>query len=121
MFTEAFERLKANKPIVLPIDTPVSQNNVAREAGRDPSALKKDRYPILIEEIQAFVRVRQEQDDKQKTRRDNRTRTTQQKLKDRQAQVEKLTSIVAAQDNYIAQLLDEIEELKARKVNRLEL
>lgn len=36
-------------------DTLITQNNVAREAGRDPSALKKDRYPGLIREIQHWI------------------------------------------------------------------
>ena len=54
-FREAFERLKASMPKNLPLGTPVSQNNVAKEAGRDPSALKKDRFPALVEEIQAYV------------------------------------------------------------------
>lgn len=56
-FRSAFERLKANKPIILPIDSKVTQNNVAKEAGRLPSALKKNRYPSLIREIQAYVEI----------------------------------------------------------------
>lgn len=54
-FREAFERLKASMPKNLPAGTPVSQNNVAKEAGRDPTALKKERYPDLVAEIQAYV------------------------------------------------------------------
>lgn len=54
-FRAAFLRLKLGKPQVMPKGTPVTQNNVAREAGRDPSALKKDRYPGLIREIKAWV------------------------------------------------------------------
>lgn len=55
LYREAFERLKGNKPIRLPKGTLVSQNNVAKEAGKDPSALKKSRFPSLIEEIQKYV------------------------------------------------------------------
>lgn len=51
-FKEAFERLKAGSSRVLPQGSPVTQNNIAKEAGRDPSALKKSRYPLLINEIQ---------------------------------------------------------------------
>lgn len=40
-FRAAFLRLKLGKPQVMPKGTPVTQNNVAREAGRDPSALKR--------------------------------------------------------------------------------
>ncbi len=54
-FRAAFQRLKANKPKRLPKGTPVTQNNVAREAGKDPSALKKSRYPELVSKIQQFV------------------------------------------------------------------
>jgi hypothetical protein len=54
-YWDAFERLKKNRPIVLSKGTSVTQNNVAREAGRDPSALKKDRFPKLIRAIQRYV------------------------------------------------------------------
>lgn len=56
-FYEAFMRLKENKPIHLPKGTLVTQNNVAKEAGVDPSALRKSRYPELIKEIQAWVEL----------------------------------------------------------------
>jgi hypothetical protein len=56
-FRLAFERLKAGKPEVLPLGTAVSQNNVAKEAGTDPTALRKCRYPSLIREIQAWVEI----------------------------------------------------------------
>lgn len=55
LFRAAFERLKGNVPVILPPGTGMSQNNVAKEAGRDPSALKKERYPLLIKEIKAYV------------------------------------------------------------------
>ncbi|MCG8148781.1 hypothetical protein H9W84_11775 [Moraxella sp. PS-22] len=54
-FYEAFVRLKENKPKNLPRGTKVSQNNVAKEAGVDPSALRKTRYPELINEIQQWI------------------------------------------------------------------
>jgi chromosome segregation ATPase len=56
-FREAFERLKAGRPQVLPSGTIVSQNNVAKEAGTDPSALRLTRYPALIRDIQAWVKA----------------------------------------------------------------
>lgn len=55
VFQDAFERLKHDKPTRLPHGTPVSQNNVAKEAGRDPSALRKSRYPRLIRAIQKWI------------------------------------------------------------------
>lgn len=54
-FRQAFERLKLNKPQVVAPGTQVSQNNVAKEAGCDPSALRKSRFPSLVREIQAYV------------------------------------------------------------------
>ncbi|WP_321927907.1 hypothetical protein [Paraburkholderia guartelaensis] len=56
-FRQAFERLKAGQPQVLPSGTIVSQNNVAKEAGTDPSALRLTRYPALIRDIQAWVKA----------------------------------------------------------------
>lgn len=56
-FRLAFERLKANKPNVLNPGSVVSQNNVAREAECDPSALRKSRFPSLIREIQAYIEI----------------------------------------------------------------
>lgn len=56
-FRNAFERLKDGEPEILSVGTPVSQNNVAKEAGCDPSALKKSRFPSLIREIQAYVDI----------------------------------------------------------------
>jgi hypothetical protein len=54
-FREAFERLKCGTPQRVSKGTPVSQNNVAKEAGCDPSALRKSRYPSLISEIQRWI------------------------------------------------------------------
>ena len=56
-FRQAFERLKSGEPKLLPKGSSVSQNNVAKEAGCDPSALKKSRFPGLIREIQAYVEL----------------------------------------------------------------
>lgn len=54
-FRDAFLRLRINEPTVLPKNTPVSQANVAREAGVSPSALKKLRHPMLCRDIQDYV------------------------------------------------------------------
>ena len=56
-YREAFERLKKGKPDRLKKGTKVSQNNVAKEAGSDPSALKKQRFPELVREIQTWVNM----------------------------------------------------------------
>ncbi|PKG36816.1 hypothetical protein [Psychrobacter sp. Sarcosine-3u-12] len=54
-FLEAFERLKSNKPEIVPKGTPVSQNNVAKETGVNPSALRSSRYPELTQKIQKWI------------------------------------------------------------------
>lgn len=54
-FRDAFERLKRGKPTILAKGTIVSQNNVAREAGVDPSALRRVRFPVLVAEIQKWI------------------------------------------------------------------
>ena len=54
-FREAFERLKIGAPKILSASAQVSQNNVAKEAGCDPSALRKSRFPSLVAEIQNYV------------------------------------------------------------------
>lgn len=54
-FREAFERLKSGAPERLMRGTNVSQNNVAKEAGCDPSALKKSRFPTLVAEIKRWI------------------------------------------------------------------
>ena len=54
-FRDAYDRLKHGKPMHLKKGAKVTQNNVAKEAQRDPTALKKARYPRLIREIQQWV------------------------------------------------------------------
>jgi hypothetical protein len=54
-FREAFERLKKKRPNILGKGAAVSQNNVAKEAGLVPSALKKSRFPKLVAEIQQWI------------------------------------------------------------------
>ncbi|WP_296130415.1 hypothetical protein [Pseudomonas sp. Ga0074129] len=54
-FRDAFSRLKNDSPLVLPKGSPVTQNNIAKEAGTDPTALKKARFPELVAEIQHWV------------------------------------------------------------------
>lgn len=54
-FRESFERLKASKSQILPKGTKVSQNNVAKEAGVDPSALRRSRFPKLVQDIQEWI------------------------------------------------------------------
>jgi hypothetical protein len=50
-----FGRSATPRPQTLPKGSAVSQNNVAKEAGCEPSALRKRRYPALIAEIQRWL------------------------------------------------------------------
>lgn len=115
-FRAAFARLKKGETSRIPQGSAVTQNNVAREAGRDPSALKKDRYPLLILEIQAYTASKSEQKKSTKRNTDNRARTEKQKVADQRQQIDRLSSIVAAQNSTIEDLMDEIDRLKAGKV-----
>lgn len=75
MYRAAFERLKSGQTTTMPRGTPVSQNNVAREAGKGPSAFKKSRYPTLIREIQAWAEINaqhKELENKRQARRHER-------------------------------------------------
>lgn len=111
-FRQAFERLKAGEPKVLPKGTPVSQNNVAKEAGRDPTALRKSRLPSLIREIQAYVELHG----------DDRPSKRQVQLKQRKARQEqqgRLEDVICQRDiaqsqlaSAIRRIADLTEELK---------
>ena len=48
----ALERLKANKPIVLPKGSAINNDTVAMEAGRKRGSIKKIRHAALIEAIE---------------------------------------------------------------------
>ena len=61
-FRSAFERLKLGVPKILPKGTRVSQNNVAKEAGKDTSALRKTRYPLLVMDIQEYVDIHKDKE-----------------------------------------------------------
>ena len=97
-FRLAFERLKAGKSRVLPLGSPVSQNNVAKEAGTDPTALRKVRYPALIREIQAWVEINGQEKALQKERQG------QQKRK-REDLAEKITRLASQRDQAQSQLI----------------
>lgn len=116
LFREAFERLKSNKPINLPAGTPVTQNNVAREAGRDPSALRSERYPELLQQIQSYILSRKEEVTDSKKAPNNRSRKLEQRLTDCRRQRDRLSSICHSQQILIEQLMDKISSLEEGKV-----
>ena len=48
----ALERLKANKPIILPKGSAINNDTVALEAGRKRGSIKKSRHAALINAIE---------------------------------------------------------------------
>ena len=112
-FREAFKRLKANTPLKMPKGTKVSQNNVAKEAGKHPTALKKDRFPVLVLEIQDYVKQQDlDGDEFNKRKQLRKQRTIEERFSDCKKQRDKLTSICEAQANLIETLRSEIEDYK---------
>lgn len=114
-FRQAFARLKAGDPKLLQLGTPVTQNNVAREAGCDPSALKKARFPALIREIQAYIELHPNDDRSasQKTKRKQASnRSMKERLKDAIQQRDHAQSILASANMRILELSDEVQSLQ---------
>lgn len=110
-FREAFERLKSNKPKVCPIGTLVSQNNVAKEAGVDPSALKKNRFPTLIAEIQQYIgTIEVLPSNRQKDLlKKKKNRGLQERLDDVTKQRDSLASMLTEADLTILEIKDKLK------------
>lgn len=89
----ALERLKANKPIVLPKGSAINNDTVAMEAGRKRGSIKKSRHAALIEAIERAAQ----------TAGQNALSPTQ--------QVEKVKSKTKAVKTDFEQLRDDYEKL----------
>lgn len=115
-FRQAFERLKANDPTVLARNTPVTQNNVAREAGCDPSALRKSRFPVLIREIQAYIEIQASAPAKNRLSREKRNakRSATERLEDAIKQRDAAQSQLLSANRRIVELSEEVESLQRR-------
>ena len=115
-YRDAFERLKLNRPQLLPKGTPVTQNNVAKEAGSDPSALKKSRFPSLIAEIKTYVEQHAEERPPSLNQVNLLARQKSRALRDRIEQVarqrDQLASLLSEADAKIIELYDRIAELE---------
>ncbi|OIN69512.1 hypothetical protein BL247_21955 [Ralstonia solanacearum] len=121
-FRQAFERLKSGEPKVVETGAAVTQNNVAREAGCDPSALKKARFPVLIREIQAYVELHKGEDhlaaQKAKRRRVAK-RSLEERLEDAIRQRDEVQSVLASANHRIVELTEQVQSLQ-RKVDELQ-
>nr|WP_260677036.1 hypothetical protein [Pseudomonas syringae] len=123
LYRAAFERLKKNKPERLPKDTLISQNNVAREAGSDPSALKKTRFPLLVAEIQKYVEE-QAQERPQSVRQVSllarkKNRGLRERIGELTQQRDHLASLLSEADATILELHDRISELQIQPVSNV--
>lgn len=118
-FREAFERLKNGAPQSLKKGTPVTQNNIAREAGCDPSALRKSRYPQLIREIQEWVlrnsEVNPEVSAQQTVRaQKGKNRSLRARLEDQKMSLDHALALLIEADAKILELAMDVERLRAQ-------
>nr|WP_298893891.1 hypothetical protein [uncultured Acinetobacter sp.] len=118
-FLEAFERLKVGNPELLPKGIPVTQNNVAKEAGVNPSALRRTRYPDLCDKIQSWIDENKDNLSQQSTRQKNLARTAKnrslkQQLDHLKAQNDIALSKLMEAERLIIELTLENERLKSR-------
>lgn len=116
-FRAAFERLKLGVPQVLPKGTHVSQNSVAKEAGCDPSALKKARFPLLVLDIQDWVEAHKNHEpsgrqlaavQRQKRRKDRDL------IADLKAQRDRAVGLLVDADMRIVELMERLTEVEAK-------
>lgn len=116
-FRDAFDRLKRRTPLRLPTNAPVTQNNVAREAGCDPSALRKSRFPSLIDEIQHWIEMHRSvtptsAHQTQLTRR-TKNRSLREQIRQLRMQRDHAASLLVEADNKILDLTLENARLQA--------
>lgn len=114
---KAFERIINKNTLHLKRGAKLSAANVIRETGRSPDQIKISRYPSIqtriIEEkakINAQKKILNE-------RASSARRTIKEQLDGARRERDKLASIVASQDEYILDLLDQIEKLKDHVVD----
>lgn len=126
-FRDAFERLKKDAPIRIARGLTLSQNLVAKEAGTDPSALKKARFPSLVAEIQRWVANSEKPATASKRQSELRQREKNRSLRDQindlKAQRDAVCSRLLEADAKILELTLELEKFRAsplpRNVTRL--
>lgn len=116
-FRDAFARLKLGVPQVLPKGTPVSQNNVAKEAGCDPSALRKTRFPLLVLEIQEWVEAQKGEEspsDRQRLlKKRSKNRDLRETIADLKMQRDRAVGLLADADLRIVELTEKLADVQA--------
>jgi len=111
-FRAAFERLKSGIPTVLAPGAQVTQNNVAREAGCDPSALRKGRFSALVSEIQSWVDEARSPLESEGSRR-HRARALREQLANVKAERDSALSLLVEADALILALTAENSHLRS--------
>ena len=127
-FHAAFERLKIGAPLVLPKGSRVTQNNVAKEAGAVPSALRRARFPSLVDKIQAWIIEHGDDESQLSTRQKvlgqrHKSRELRTKMHVIEAQRDDALAKLVCAEALIVELTVENERLKSNqpppKVNNL--
>jgi len=117
-FRHAFDRLKLGVPNILPKGTSISQNNVAKEAGCDPSALRKTRFPLLVLEIQEWIENHEDEQQvsaRQKLVKQRRkNRDTRDTIADLKRQRDIAAGLLADANLRIVELSEKIADVQAR-------
>lgn len=119
-FIEAFERLKAGKPIKCSIGTTASQANVAREAGVIPSALRKSRFPRVVTMIQQWIDANKLPDRPttgSTLLQRQKSRSLRRRIEDLTQQRDKMAALLLEADAQVLQLTLECERLRALAPN----
>ena len=111
-FRDAFDRLKRGKPERLSKGARVSQNNVAKEAGVDPSALRRTRFPTLVADIQAWVQQHDSADSAASGVGRTETRTLLQRIVALEAQRDDALAKLVDAEALILSLTLEVEQLR---------
>jgi hypothetical protein len=110
-FRAAFERLKER-------GTPVSQNKVAKEAGCDPTALRKTRFPALVEEIQHWIASHPGEEQpsarQQVLKQRKRNRKARETIADFKLQRDKAVGLLADANRLIVELTEDLAGAKAK-------
>jgi hypothetical protein len=117
-FRDAFDRLKLGVPQVLPKGSPVSQNNVAKEAGCDPSALRKARFPLLVIAIQEWVESHKSEqppsERKRLLKQRRKNRDTREVIADLKNQRDMAVGLLADADLRIVELTEKLTDMQTR-------
>lgn len=122
-FRTAFERLKIGAPKILPSGAQVSQNNVAKEAGRDSTALRKSRFPSLVADIQNYVAAhggdRPESERQKLLKHRRRSRTARETIADIKMQRDAVAGLLVEANAQIAILARQLSYAEVR-INNLQ-